>query len=114
MNTESTSNSTMNSNNNSTYGSLKERTTTLIKSETVNEKELEDCAQELMLIPNLDNDIISTSEGLIDKTSFELTQKEKVNPIFMRNLLNIIQVINFVWIASKYNIDIFHKILLNL
>lgn len=114
MNTESISNSTMNSNNNSTYGSLKERTTTLIKSEAVNEKELEDCAQELMLIPNLDNDIISTSEGLIDKTSFELTQKEKVNPIFMRNLLNIIQVINFVWIASKYNIDIFHKILLNL
>ena len=113
MNTETLLNSTMISNN-STYESIKDRTTSLIKSETVNKKELEDCAQELMLIPNLDDEIISASECLIDQNSFEISQKEKVNPIFIRNLLNIIQVINFVWVASKNNVDIFHKTLLNL
>ena len=100
--------------NNSTYESIKDRTTSLIKSETVNKKELEDCAQELMLIPNLDDEIVSASECLIDQNSFEISQKEKVNPIFIRNLLNIIQVINFVWVASKNNVDIFHKTLLNI
>ena len=113
MNTETLLNSTMISNN-STYESIKDRTTSLIKSETVNKKELEDCAQELMLIPNLDDEIISASECLIDQNSFEISQKEKVNPIFIRNLLNIIQVINFVWVASKNNVDIFHKTLLNI
>ena len=113
MNTETLSNSTMISNN-STYESIKDRTTSLIKSETVNKKELEDCAQELMLIPNLDDEIISASECLIDQNSFEIFQKEKENPIFIRNLLNIIQVINFVWVASKNNVDIFHKTLLNI
>ena len=98
MNTETLLNSTMISNN-STYESIKDRTTSLIKSETVNKKELEDCAQELMLIP---------------QNSFEIFQKEKENPIFIRNLLNIIQVINFVWVASKNNVDIFHKTLLNI
>ena len=113
MSTETLLNSTMISNN-STYESIKDRTTSLIKSETVNKKELEDCAQELMLIPNLDDEIISASEYLIDQNSFEIFQKEKVNPIFIRNLLNIIQVINFVWVASKNNVDIFHKTLLNI
>ena len=113
MNAETLSNSTMISNN-STYESIKDRTTSLIKSETVNEKELEDCAQELMLIPNLDDEIVSASECLIDQNSFEIFQKEKENPIFIRNLLNIIQVINFVWVASKNNVDIFHKTLLNI
>ena len=113
MSTETLLNSTMISNN-STYESIKDRTTSLIKSETVNKKELEDCAQELMLIPNLDDEIISASECLIDQNSFEIFQKEKENPIFIRNLLNIIQVINFVWVASKNNVDIFHKTLLNL
>jgi hypothetical protein len=113
MSTETLLNSTMISNN-STYESIKDRTTSLIKSETVNEKELEDCAQELMLIPNLDDEIISASECLIDQNSFEIFQKEKENPIFIRNLLNIIQVINFVWVASKNNVDIFHKTLLNI
>ena len=113
MNTETLLNSTMISNN-STYESIKDRTTSLIKSETVNKKELEDCGQELMLIPNLDDEIISASECLIDQNSFEIFQKEKENPIFIRNLLNIIQVINFVWVASKNNVDIFHKTLLNI
>ena len=106
MNAETLSNSTMISNN-STYESIKDRTTSLIKSETVNEKELEDCAQELMLIPNLDDEIVSASECLIDQNSFEISQKEKVNPIFIRNLLNIIQVINFNNYKFKVNfIDI--------
>ena len=113
MSTETLLNSTMISNN-STYESIKDRTTSLIKSETVNKKELEECAQELMLIPNLDDEIISASECLIDQNSFEIFQKEKENPIFIRNLLNIIQVINFVWVASKNNVDIFHKTLLNI
>ena len=113
MSTETLLNSTMISNN-STYESIKDRTTSLIKSETVNKKELEDCAQELMLIPNLDDEIISASECLIAQNSFEIFQKEKENPIFIRNLLNIIQVINFVWVASKNNVDIFHKTLLNI
>ena len=60
----------MNSNN-STYESIKDRTTSLVKIEIVNEKELEDCAQELMLIPNLDDDIISASELIL----FGLRQK---------------------------------------
>ena len=38
-----------------------------------------------MLIPNLDDDIISASECLIDQNSFEISQKEKVNPIFNFN-----------------------------
>ena len=53
MSTETLLNSTMISNN-STNESKKDRTTSLMKSETVNEKEIEDCAQELKLIPNLD------------------------------------------------------------
>ena len=53
MSTETLLNSTMISNN-STNESKKDRTTSLMKSETVNEKEIEDCAQELILIPNLD------------------------------------------------------------
>ena len=67
-----------------------------------------------MKIPNLDDEIIPISKSLINASSFEISKKEKVNPIYFRNLLNVIQIINFVWIASKKSVGLFHNTLINI
>ena len=67
-----------------------------------------------MKIPNLDDEIIPVSKSLINASSFEISKKEKVNPIYFRNLLNVIQIINFVWIASKKSVGLFHNTLINI
>ena len=111
-------NSTPSSNtaNNSTIisESLKDRALSLIKNKIVNEKEILACSKDLMTIPNLDDDIVPITSPLLGINSFEIFNKKKINPVFARNLLNIIHIINFIWIASKNKIDIFHKTLLNL
>ena len=96
------------------YASTKERAISLIKEETIKENELFECSEDLMLIPNLDEEIVPNTSALLTTDSFEIFSKVNVNPIFIRELLNIIQVVNFVWIASKNNIDLFHKTLLKL
>ena len=94
--------------------SLKDRALSLIKKKNINEKEILACSQDLMTIPNLDDDIVPITSPLLGMNSFEIFNKKKINPVFARNLLNIIHIINFIWIASKNKIDIFHKTLLNL
>ena len=110
------STSSQNTTNNSTIKSesLKDRALSLIKNKNLNEKEILACSQDLMTIPNLDDDIVPITSPLLGMNSFEIFNKKKINPVFARNLLNIIHVINFIWIASKNKIDIFHKTLLNL
>ena len=94
--------------------SLKDRALSLIKNKIVNEKEILAYSQDLLAIPNLDDDIVPITSPLLGINSFEIFNKKKINPVFARNLLNIIHIINFIWIASKNKIDIFHKTLLNL
>lgn len=113
MDSTSSINSTMNSSL-VTFESIKERAKSLLKGDILDEKELVSCSQDLMMIPNLDDDIVPASSRLVNNNFFEIAHKEKVNPVFIRNLLNVIQIINFVWIASKNNVEIFHKTLLTL
>ena len=96
------------------YASTIKRAISLIKEETIKENELFECSEDLMLIPNLDEEIVPNTSALLTTDSFEIFSKVNVNPIFIRELSNIIQVVNFVWIASKNNIDLFHKTLLKL
>lgn len=70
--------------------SIKDKVLSFLKNKTVNAKELEDISKELMKIPNLDDEIIPISKSLINASSFEISKKEKVNPIYFRNLLNVI------------------------
>ena len=96
------------------YESVKERALSLLKEKSVDRKELLDCCQDLMMIPILDDDIASISYPLLDIDNFEIAKKISTNPVFIRNLLNIVHLINFIWIASKNKIDLFHAILLDL
>ena len=90
---------------------FKERAIDLLnKNETV-EEELIKFSSELRLQPLVD---IEVKEELLRKNSFEMPGKTKLNPIFLLNLLNIITVVNFVWNATKKNISMFHRILLEL
>jgi len=97
-----------------TFESIKDRVSLLLKGDMLDEKELLLCSQDLMMIPNLDDDIVPLSSHLMNKDFFEIAHKDKVNPVFIRNLLNVIQIINFIWIASKNSVEIFHKTLLKL
>ena len=113
MDSTSSRNSTTNSSI-ITFDSMKDRVLSVLKADELDEKELLTCSQDLMAIPNLDDDIIPSSESLFDLGKFEISHKKKVNPIFIRNLLNIIQIINFIWVACKNNADILHNTLLKL
>ena len=57
---------------------------------------------------------IEVKEELLNEKSFEMLNLSDINPIFTLNLLNVIMIVNFVWNATKKNIDLFHKILLDL
>ena len=112
MNSNSSPNSTENSRIISE--SLKERALSLIKDENINEKEITSYSQDLMTIPNLDEDVVNIDSPLLEIDSFEIFSKTNLNPVFVRNLLNIIHIINFIWLASKNKVEIFHRTLLNL
>ena len=57
---------------------------------------------------------IEVKEELLNEKPFEMLNLSDINPIFTLNLLNVIMIVNFVWNATKKNIDLFHKILLDL
>ena len=97
MNSNSSPNSTENSSIISE--SLKERALSLIKDENINEKEITAYSQDLMTIPNLDEDVVNIDSPLLEIDSFEIFSKTNLNPVFARNLLNIINMLNFIWIA---------------
>lgn len=69
---------------------------------------LKEILRELLLVPRID---FLTEEKLFKINDFELLQKKNINPVFLRNLFNSIEIINFIWIATKKVIDNFHKIL---
>ena len=94
--------------------SLKDRAISLLKEEKIDEKEITAFSQELIMFPNLDDDIVAITTPLLGIDSFEIFKEDKVNPVFIRYLLNLIHIINFIWLVSKNNIEVFHKSLLNL
>ena len=110
------SNSSPNSKENSSIisESLKEMALSLIKDENINEKEITAYSQDLMTIPNLDEDVVNIDSPLLEINSFGIFSATNINPVFARNLLNIIHIINFIWLASKNKVEIFHRTLLNL
>ena len=112
MNSNSSPNSTENSSIISE--SLKEMALSLIKDENINEKEITAYSQDLMTIPNLDEDVVNIDSPLLETNSFGIFSTTNINPVFARNLLNIIHIINFIWLASKNKVEIFHRTLLNL
>ena len=89
----------------------KERAVELLNKNEVNEKDLIDFSNELRENPLIE---VDAKENLLNTESFEIFEKDKLNPIFILNLINIINIVNFVWNSTKKNIDIFHKILLEL
>ena len=95
MNSSSSPNSTENSSL-MNLESIKDKALSLLKEETVDEKELLSFSKDLMMIPNLEDDIVPILEPLLDIDSFEIAHKSNLNPVFIRNLLNIIQIINFI------------------
>ena len=46
--------------------------------------------------------------------SFEILEKNKLNPVLVLNIINIINIINFVWNNTKKDVVKLHKILLEL
>ena len=89
----------------------KEKAKDLLNYSEICEKDITDFALELRENPEFE---LEVEEKLFDDASFEIFQKPKLNPVFALNLINIISIANFVWIAAKKNIEIFHRILLNL
>ena len=69
---------------------------------------LTEILKELLLIPRID---CLTEEKLFKINDCELLQKKNLNPVLLRNLFNSIEIINFIWIASKKVVDNFHNIL---
>ena len=110
-------NSIASSNSNSTRENsfilYKDKALALINKEEVNEKELLSYSKELINLPIIEP-IVEKSLSLFNQDSFEIFKKEKVNPAFIRNLLNIIEIINFIWLASKKKINIFHQTLMEI
>ena len=90
---------------------FKERAIDLMNKTDTTEDELIKFSSELRLEPLVE---IELRDELLNKNSFEMLGKTKLNPIFVLNLLNIITIVNFVWNAIRKDILKFHKILLEL
>ena len=90
----------------------KEKALDLLNKDSIDENELLVSAYNLINIPILDLNQ-NIQHPLLKEDNFEIF-KDNVNPIFALNLLNLINIINFIWEASKYNIELFHNILLSL
>ena len=90
---------------------FKERAKYFLNKTNTTEEELIKFSSELRLEPLVE---IEVKEELLNKNSFEMLGKTKLNPMFVLNLLNIITIVNFVWNATRKDILKFHKILLEL
>lgn len=55
---------------------------------------------------------LELKDKIIEYKDFEFKEK-KANPIFERNLLNMINAINLIWLAVEKNVIIFHEMLKN-
>lgn len=76
----------------------KEKAKDLLNYSEICEKDITDFALELRENPEFE---LEVEEKLFDDASFEIFQKPKLNPVFALNLINIISIANFVWIAAK-------------
>ena len=94
---------------NTTY--YKEKAKELLNHSEILEKDIADFSLELRANPEFEFEV---KEKLFDDDSFEILQETKLNPVFALNLINIISIANFVWLAAKKNVEIFHRILLSL
>ena len=90
---------------------LKDKVLDLLSKETVSENEIAKASMTLREHPLMS---IEVKEKLLNEESFEMLLLTQINPIFTLNLLNVIMIVNFVWNAVKKNINLFHKILLDL
>ena len=77
----------------------------------ISDKELLEFTKEIRNAPLFEFNAI---EKLVTEDSFEILKKDKLNPIFVLNLINLINIINLVWNCTKKNVEKFHKILLDL
>ena len=91
----------------------KEKALNLLNDSQLSEKELIEYLNEIRIMP-LFNLELENYEKIIDENCFEMLEKDNINPMLALNLLNLIEIINFLWSATKINIDSFHKILLEL
>lgn len=89
----------------------KDKALDLLNKESVSENDITKVSMSLRKHPLLS---IEVKEELLNEKSFEMLNLSDINPIFTLNLLNVIMIVNFVWNATKKNIDLFHKILLDL
>ena len=89
----------------------KDKALDLLNKESVSENDITKVSMSLRKHPLLS---IEVKEELLNEKPFEMLNLSDINPIFTLNLLNVIMIVNFVWNATKKNIDLFHKILLDL
>ena len=90
---------------------FKEKAIEILNNENISKNDIVKTSKELRKNPLFE---IEVKEKLFDEKFFEMPEKSNINPVFMLNLLNLIVIINFVWNAVKKNIELFHKILLEL
>ena len=69
-----------------TFDSVKDRVVSLLKEGTNDEKELLACSVDWLMVPNLDDEVVSLLSQLVNIDIFEISHKSKVNPVFIRNL----------------------------
>ena len=94
-----------------TLQDCKDKALDLLNKESVSENDITKVSMSLRKHPLLS---IEVKEELVNEKSFEMLTLSEINPIFTLNLLNVIMIVNFVWNATKKNISLFHKILLDL
>ena len=90
---------------------FKEKAIEILNNENISKDDIVKVSKEIRENPLFE---IEVKEKLFDEKFFEMPEKSNINPVFMLNLLNLIVIINFVWNAVKKNIELFHKILLEL
>ena len=47
---------------------------------------------------------LENQEKIIDENCFEILANDDINPVFALNLLNVIDIINFIWNVTRKNI----------
>jgi len=89
-----------------------EKAREILHNNEISDSDLEKISMDLMKVPNINEEI--SDEKILEPNSFELIEQSEINPVFLRNLLNLIFIINFIWSATKKDIDRFHKALLKI
>jgi hypothetical protein len=51
---------------------------------------------------------------LFTEESFELFKTKNINSVFLRNLINMISILNYAWVESNTLIELFHKVILQI